>query len=104
MESNEAYKQMDEDAYDMVALYAKADELIGKKEYGREGGKVNMCKALEDMKLEELTLGRVEGSKDILKLISMMFGAGESLEAIKRISEEEGFLEAMRSKYLNVAN
>ncbi len=107
VESNEAYKQMDEDAYDMVALYAKADELIGKKEYSREGDKVNMCKALEDMKLEERTLGHAEGNKNgeqtILKLVSMMFGAGESPETIKRISEDEGFLEAMRSKYLNLA-
>lgn len=97
---NEAYKHMDEDAYDVATLYTKSEGLIGKNEYSDEGGRVNMCKALEDLYDEGRMEGRLEERMDILKLISMMFGAGESPEAVKRITEDENFLEAMRSKYL----
>lgn len=108
VENNEEYSRMDEDAYDVVALYAKAEGLLGRKKYITEGGKVNMCKALEDWSREERTLGRAEGHAegrkeeraDILKLVSAMFGAGESPEAVKRMAEDKDFFEVMRNKYL----
>lgn len=47
--SDPAYRQLDEDTYDIIAEYTKTDELINMKQYKQEGGKVNMCKAIEEM-------------------------------------------------------
>lgn len=58
---NDAYKNMDEDAYDMAIAYTKSEKFIGVKEYNEEGGRLNMCKALEDWAIEERTEGRLEG-------------------------------------------
>ncbi len=63
---NEAYKSMDEDAYDMAIAYTKSEKYIGVKEYNKEEGKVNMCKALEDWAIEERTEGRLEGIQGMI--------------------------------------
>ncbi len=43
------YAEMEEDAYDFVAAYTKATQLIKEKEALLEGGKINMCKGLDQM-------------------------------------------------------
>ncbi len=52
---------MDEDAYDMAVAYTKAEDFIEVRDYNAKGGKVNMCKALEDWAAEERAEGRLEG-------------------------------------------
>ncbi len=44
-----AYRAMEEDAYDMIAIYANAKELTNVKASCRKKGKINMCKALKEM-------------------------------------------------------
>ncbi len=78
--------------------YMRFDELIRKAEKDAE----SRCLAIG---LEKgIEKGLAEGSRDTLKLVSMMIKAGESLDAVERLSEDGEFLEEMRSKYLNVAN
>lgn len=43
VESEPAYQEMDEDAYEMAAAYADAKELITMKKFRGKDGKVNMC-------------------------------------------------------------
>ena len=64
VQGNSAYQEMDEAAYDMVAEYANAEGLIEMKKYHGKGGKVNMCKALEDMVTESREEGREEGRQE----------------------------------------
>ena len=45
--------------------------------------------------------GRAQGSRDMLKLVAAMIKAGESSEAVARLSEDEKFLSEMCEKYLN---
>ena len=45
IEKDSAYQNMEEDTYDVMVQYAKAEELIGKKSYYERKGKVNMCQA-----------------------------------------------------------
>lgn len=52
-----AYRELDEDTYDIIAQYTKTDELINRKQHKQEGEKVNMCKAIEEM----IQDGRMEG-------------------------------------------
>jgi len=61
LEKDEAYQNLDEDAYDMVALYTKSKELLKLAKQHKEGDNIDMCKAIQDMMQEERTEGRAEG-------------------------------------------
>lgn len=56
-----AYKDLDEDTFDMIAEYTKSTELMGIKKYKKKGGKTNMCRAIteliQDGKMEGIELG-----------------------------------------------
>lgn len=58
-----AYQAIDEDAYDMIAAYTDAEELVDVKRNYIKKGKVDMCKALKEM-IED---GKEEGRKAGLK-------------------------------------
>lgn len=62
VQNEEAYQNMEEDAYEVAAKYMNVKELFSKKEkYRGKDGKVNMCKAMQDWSDELLALGRKEG-------------------------------------------
>lgn len=62
VECDNYYKNMNEDAYDIVAHYTKASELIEVKGYycGKDG-KVDMCKALKELIEDGREEGRIAG-------------------------------------------
>ena len=58
IEQDKVYQNMEEDAYDMVAAYTHAEELVGMKSfYKKKGGKVDMCGAIAGLIAE----GKMEG-------------------------------------------
>ena len=65
VQQDDAYKNMDEDAYDVAVTFAKADELLEIKGMHVKGGKVNMCRALtemlEDERMEGMECGLAQG-------------------------------------------
>ena len=62
VQGDEHFKQMEEDAYEVVTNYVKAEELIQvKEEYSREDGKIDMCQALKELLADERMEGREEG-------------------------------------------
>lgn len=67
VEKDEAYKEMDEDAYDAAVTFAKAEELLEIKKFHEKGGKVDMCKALEDMLADERMEGIEQGIKALIE-------------------------------------
>ena len=62
--SDPAYQEMDEAAYDMVSAYVNEEGLIEMKKYQGKDRKVNMCKALEDMRADSREEGRKEGREE----------------------------------------
>ena len=64
METDSAYQNLDEDAYDMIALYTKSKELLEIKNENREGESVNMCQAIKEMLEDEREEGRMEERKN----------------------------------------
>ena len=64
--SDPAYKELDEDTYDVIAEYTNTEQLIEVKQY-KEKGKVDMCKAIEEMiqdgRMEGLNQGLEQGIK-----------------------------------------
>lgn len=77
VESDEYYSSMEEDAFDIVAHYTNAVELIGMKDYySGKDGKVDMCKAIkeliEDGREEGLEEGREEGLRALVFSLSLL--------------------------------
>lgn len=60
VEKDKAYREMDEDAFDMAVTYADAKGLISIKKLHEKEGKVDMCKALTEL----IADGREEGIKE----------------------------------------
>lgn len=84
------YREMEEDAFDMVVTYANATELVKKENYYSEGGKINMCKALQEM-IED---GRMEGcaegqQKKLIEMVCKKIKKGKSPGVIADELEEE---------------
>lgn len=62
VESDSSYRSMEEDAYEVAAKYMNVKELFVKKErYKGKDGKVDMCKAMQELREEERAAGRAEG-------------------------------------------
>lgn len=64
VETDDYYRNMEEDAFDVAVQYTNATELIEAKEYYEKEGVIDMCKALteliEDGKQEGRALGKDE--------------------------------------------
>ena len=61
VESNDFFKQMDEEAFDVVTKYTNSKELVQIKEEQVEGGKTDVCKAIRDLMDDSRMEGREEG-------------------------------------------
>lgn len=101
LESDEAYRCMEEDAYEVAAKYMKVKELIQKKEYYKgKDGKIDMCKAMQDWSEEERAAGRAEGQVEelrniVLNMVMLKVGdediirfTGCSMELITQVRNE----------------
>ena len=65
IENNPEYKQLDEQAYDVIKEYAHVTELKVKA----EGGKVNMCQALQEIIEEEREIARKEERENMCQAL-----------------------------------
>jgi len=83
--------------------YMRFDELIKKAEKEAEirGHAEGHARGHAEGRVEGHAEGRAQGSRDMLKLVAVMIKAGESSEAVARLSEDEEFLSEMCEKYLN---
>lgn len=84
------YKEMDEDAFDVVVTYTKAEELVQVKDYHKKGGGIDMCEALttliEEGRVEGIELGRLEGENSFAMLTERLLQQNRTddlLQAIK---------------------
>ena len=99
VEGDPAFQELDEDAYEMMAEYGNARELLGIKKYRGKDGKVDMCKGIMGMVEEGRAEGRMEGrmigltegiSSAMLELLEDLGTVPESLrERIAAISDLE---------------
>jgi len=95
VENDEAYRSLDEDAYDMVALYTHSTELLEVKKRGKKGDGVDMCQAIKEMLADERTEGRAEGRlHDVVKVMKNLKLTAEQAMDVLEIPSEE------RSRYM----
>lgn len=98
VEHDDYYKEMDEDAFDVVTKYTNSKELVKAKNYTVEGGKNDMCKAIQDLMTDSREEGREKGRKEgkCLMIINML-KENIPVETICRIAEcEEAFVEQIK--------
>ena len=85
METDDYYRHMDVDAYEMITQYAKISG-VDKEHFMTEGG-MNMCEAIEEMiedgRIEGRAEGRLEGraegrAESILELLPQNWGRSRS--------------------------
>lgn len=91
VEENTYFKEMAEDAYDVVTNYANIQELAIVKEQYKEAGEVDMCKAIKEMieegRLEGRMEGRMEGRIDGIISTARRYHASEE-DIIGQLMEE----------------
>ena len=84
------YHKMDDDAFDLITKYANAKELVAVKEGVSEGGKNNVCKAIQDLMKDSR-----EEEKRLV--ITNMLKENMQIEVICRIVDcDAAFVEEVR--------
>lgn len=97
VEGDDAYKDMAEDAYDVVAQYTNATELIEtKSDYYGKDGRVDMCKALKELIEDGREEGREEGLRALVFSLSLLLPSLDAVhqavirnEAYRNVSKEQ---------------
>ena len=100
IESDPAFQNMEEDAFDVMVQYGKAAEMVGIKDEFRKDGRIDMCKGLADWIAEEREAGMeagMEAGKEIglregdevktRRVIINMLNRGMSDEDIMAVAE-----------------
>lgn len=64
VEKDDYYRNMEEDAFDVVSHYTNAAELVETKEYYGKDGRIDMCKAIKDLMEDSRAEGREEGKEE----------------------------------------
>lgn len=99
VETDAYYKNMDEDAYNVVAHYANADKLIAIKDYHRkENGQMNMCTALREMIEDGREEGRIEGIEGAISICRALNLSDEIISS--KIQETFNLSEEEAERYL----
>ena len=94
VEQDDYYKNMEEDAFDVVSHYANAAELLAVKDYYGKEGKVNMCKAIRDLMEDSRAEGREEGADRINQLIILLSEQGR-MDDIVRAAKDRKYQERL---------
>ena len=97
VQNDKNFQSMEEDAYEVVTQYVKADELIQvKDEYRGKDGKINMCQALKELieegreegRAEGRTSGLADGRKEATRnIVIRMVKKGKADEEIMELTE-----------------
>ena len=101
VETDCAYRNISEDAYDVIAAFTHADQLTENKNTYKEGGRINMCEALTQLIEDGRNEGRDEGiSIKMKELIRKKLSKGKSISVIAdeleaTVGEIERFMEVM---------
>ena len=92
IETDDYYKNMEEDAFDVAVQYTNATELIEAKEYYEKEGVVDMCKALteliEDGREEGREEGRGKGITEGIELTKKVYKLQKSGKSNVEIAKE----------------
>ena len=89
VEKDDYYKNMETDAYDVVAQYTDETKLVAVKEYYEKEGPVNMCQAIKDWIAEEREAGIESGIGRVNRLTQLLAEQNRIDDIIKAASDKE---------------
>ncbi len=100
MEEEEYFRNMEEDAFDVVIQYVNEVEQLKAKDYYRKDGKVDMCTAIKEWMAEEREAGIIAGKQEgIVAVVANMLRRGMSDEDIMAITEcEQELIDQVRNQ------
>lgn len=84
-EHEDVFRNLSEDAYDMISVLTRTEELQGLKKEYEEGGRVNMCKAIDDMVKD----GRREGTQRANRLVCILAAQNRMQDILRAASDSE---------------
>ena len=96
--NDDYYKAMADDAFNIVTKYTNSTELVKEKEYTVEGGKNDMCKAIQDLIADSKEAGIEQGIEKGKRLVVInMLRDNESIEKICRYAQcDTAFVEQVK--------
>ena len=92
VESDDNYRHMDEDAFEVITTYTNSKELRKQMEQmqqeSKKGEKKDMCKAIRDLMEDSREEGRAEGRiEGIRKMTEKLLRRGDDIETIIELTE-----------------
>lgn len=93
----------DEDAFEVVIKYTNSKELVNVKDYIVEGGKNDVCKAIQDLMDVSRAKGREEGREELLAVLVKTLKEFHipDTEIIVRLMKEFSMQEEEAKKYVS---
>lgn len=89
VKNNKNFRCLREDAYEVIAVYSRSDELeIRKQEFCCEEG-FNMCTAIKEMIEDGKVEGRIEGREQVSRLVYRLLEEGRTEELYRSLEDEE---------------
>ena len=100
-DNKEFFRNVDIDTGMVIGVFMNSDSIINEIKKQNEGGKVDMCKAMEDWATEEREEGRLEGKENtLLDLIRKKLEKGKDIPTIAdEIEETEDVVKQMIEKH-----
>ena len=96
-DNQEFFKSVDEDTGVAISSFINSESVMNKLKNQNEGGKVNMCKAMEDWAAEERAEGREE---NLVNLIRKKLEKGKDIATIAdEIEETEDVVRQLMEKH-----
>ncbi|MCM1121679.1 MAG: Rpn family recombination-promoting nuclease/putative transposase [Eubacterium sp.] len=109
VEKDDYYKNMEEDAFDVVSRYTNTAGLVEVKEYYRKEGGINMCKAitdwLEESKEEGREAGIEEGRQQEAERFSrliLLLSEQDRMDDLVRAAKDEKYRKRLLRKELGI--
>lgn len=102
VQNDEYYKEMDEDAFNVVTKYTNSKELVEVKNNIVDGGKSDVCKAIQDLMADSREKGREEGREEGIKTLVKTLREFQvsNDEIVERIIKEFFVTESEAQKYI----
>lgn len=99
-EHQDAFSELDEQAFDMISCMSKSAELktIKKKYQEEKGGRVNMCRAITEMIADGEKRGYKRGEERFIRLTKHLMEEGKT-DVLHRAFEDRNYRDQLYMKY-----
>ncbi|MED9903089.1 MAG: transposase [Lachnospiraceae bacterium] len=87
VQKDEAYRELEEDAFDVAVSFTNAEELAANKQFFEEGGKINMCEALTALIAEGKAEGEMYKTKIFIRNLLKLGTADPDICALAECSQ-----------------